>query len=82
MSDKKAEAGGDLTSEQLQKYNIDQGTVDAYNEQLKSLGSLSEQNEYYTNTLKAEQDALDKLKKSEEATTEEIDDHSVFRSKS
>ena len=74
MNDKKAEAGGDLTSEQLQKYSIDQGTVDAYNEQLKSLGNLSEQNEYYTNTLKAEQDALDKLKKSEEATTEEIED--------
>lgn len=73
MTDKKAEAGGQLSSEQLKEYNLDQGTVDAYNEQLKSLGALSEQNEYYTNTLKEEQDALDKLKKSEDATTEEID---------
>lgn len=74
MTDETVEAGGNLTSDQLKEYNLDQGTVDVYNEQLKSLGSLSEQNEYYTSTLKTEKEALDKLKKSEEATTEEINE--------
>lgn len=73
MTDAKAEAGGDLSEDQLKEYGIDQDTVDAYDEQLQSLGALSEQREYYTDNLKAEKEALDKLKKSENASTEEIE---------